>query len=379
MPETQPTFNVSATGDNTGDGLGTGTGAFQTLGFAAANAYANVYTRNVGSVIIDGGGGTFQEFVQVFYQLNGGGTLGFQNLTWKPTTSGWCLQFGDGAMVGLTSVTLSSAGVTTPNGFVLGHNYGVLDVNTSVAVTPTVAIAGDVFAGDGLTLFNINNGLTVNAGTITGSLFNSYWSLSASVGKSAFDVQGAITFVGTPVIGKFATCILGSTMAFNGSFSGANTTGVSLVASNGTLLNLSGATLPGGTPTPTTGGRYLTSTSVVPAWTTWAPTVVPQTGTITTSSAIGSFLVTDKLVQFTVTITITTVGTGANGMSIALPIGTAARPAAVVVMESAVAGGVGYGRIATGGTSITAIAKYDNTTYIIAGATVTLTGFYEQT
>lgn len=115
------------------------------------------------------------------------------------------------------------------------------------------------------------------------------------------------------------------------------------------------------------------------AWSTWTPTVIPGAGAFTTASASGGYFVIGKLVHFSVTITITTVGTASGAMTIALPIGTAARPAMVPLTETAVIGNMGYGRIASGGTTIFAIDQYNNASYIAAGAVVTLTGIYEKT
>lgn len=128
----------------------------------------------------------------------------------------------------------------------------------------------------------------------------------------------------------------------------------------------------------------LTTLQAAPAitagpWTVWNPTVVPQAGAFGSASATGAYYAIGKLVHFTVSITVSSVGTAANGMSISLPIGTANRNAAVVAEESVAVGFVGYGRITTGTTTIAAIAKYDNTTYISTGAVVNLTGIYEQT
>lgn len=115
------------------------------------------------------------------------------------------------------------------------------------------------------------------------------------------------------------------------------------------------------------------------AWTTFSPTVTPQSGTFTSASASGAYKVIGKLVHFSVTITITTVGTATGAMSIALPVGTAARIAAVPAIETVTTGRIGYGRILSGGTTIVSILQYDNASWIGAGATVTLTGIYEQT
>jgi hypothetical protein len=114
------------------------------------------------------------------------------------------------------------------------------------------------------------------------------------------------------------------------------------------------------------------------AWTTWSPTVTPSSGAFTTVSATGAYLAIGKLVHFTVTITITSVGTASGTMSIALPTGTAKRPAAVVAVETANVGLMGYGRIATGGSTIAAISRYDNSTYCQTNNVLTLTGIYEK-
>lgn len=117
------------------------------------------------------------------------------------------------------------------------------------------------------------------------------------------------------------------------------------------------------------------------AWTVWTPTVVPQAGAFTTVSATGGYLVIGKLVHFCLTITITAEGTAAAGvgMSTALPIGTTARAAVAMATETAAVGFSGYGRIPGGGTTISQILKYDNSTFITTGNVVTLTGIYEQT
>lgn len=115
-------------------------------------------------------------------------------------------------------------------------------------------------------------------------------------------------------------------------------------------------------------------------WTVWTPTPIAQTGTFTLATATGGYFAIGKLVHFSVSITITTVGTAANGITIALPpLGTVKRHATVVANEVAVIGFVGYGRMLATGTDISSILKYDNTSFITAGAVIVLTGIYELT
>jgi hypothetical protein len=252
------TLNVDPTGNDSNDGLGTGTGALKTLSRASALAYSSIDVLGFGSVTIDGGGNTFQEFVGVYCPLPNGGpgsVIVFQNFTWKPANSNYALQFGDGALVTITNITFTTAGVTSPVGFVNGHNHGVLDSNTGNSIAAPVALSGDAFSCDFDTHFNINNGMTINAGTY-GFMYNGGQG-------SNWNIAGQHTFVGTPSIGRWAWARMSTKMVFQGNFSvsGANTTSVSLVNQNGSILNVSGVTLPGGTPTPTTGGQYNTSIS----------------------------------------------------------------------------------------------------------------------
>jgi len=114
-----------------------------------------------------------------------------------------------------------------------------------------------------------------------------------------------------------------------------------------------------------------------PAWSTWTPTPTPSGGSFTSASASGGYYVLGKIVFFSVTITITTVGTATGSITIGLPVGTANRAGAVMVQESAAVGFSGYGRIISGNASVNAIAKYDNSSYIGAGNSINCTGFYE--
>lgn len=259
IPESAPTLIVdSSLGSDANDGLATGSGgALKTLKRATNIAYQSIYTQDIGSITIDGQSGTYQEFIQTFYQINGGGTLIYQNFTWKPANSGYCLQWGDGAMTGVTNINFSTAGTTTPVGIFTGHNHGVLDVNTGVQITPTVAMSGDVFGNDGSgdTRININNGITVNAGTISGFLYN------GNASGMKFYVLGSHVFNGTLTINRFCWLSLCSQMVMNASFTnnGSVTISVGLINQNGVMLNVSGVAPPGGAITPTTGGQYNTS------------------------------------------------------------------------------------------------------------------------
>jgi hypothetical protein len=246
------TLNVDPTNGSDGnDGLGTTTGAFKTLARAAEVAYRYVYQRDpIASVQIDGGGNTFQEFLQVFFPMNGGGTLIFQNLTWKPMANSYCLQFGDGALVGLANTTFSCSGVTTPGGYVIGHNHGVLDVNVGVTVNGGYTQL-NCFTADFDTHFNINNGLTVGAGA--------YSCVYKSGQSSKWNINGTHTFTGSPTFSRFAVFQSGNDVTFGGgtSFSGTLTSSAMYVSGGSVVNNLSGSNnVPGGAPLVVGGGLY---------------------------------------------------------------------------------------------------------------------------
>ena len=255
-----PSFFVDSTSgsDTTTDGLASGAGAFATLTKCKNVAYSYIFTVTGG--VTCNGAGTFQEFVTAFFPLNGAGTLTYQGtggtpFTWKPVNSSYALQYGDGAIIGLTNITFSTAGTTTPIGIVTGHNLSVLDVNAGISVTPTVALNGSVFSCDYDTHVNINNGITINAGTINGLLYN-------GCQGSSWNINGTHTFVGSPTLGRAYNFFSNAKAILQGnvSFSGAATITVGLVSGN-SVLNTSGVSLTGfgGAPTPTTGGQLCTT------------------------------------------------------------------------------------------------------------------------
>lgn len=114
------------------------------------------------------------------------------------------------------------------------------------------------------------------------------------------------------------------------------------------------------------------------AWTTYSPTVTAGSGTFSSVSASGSYLVIGKLVFFTVSVTITTVGTAAGAILVALPTGTAKRDGSVPAAETAVVGTSGVGRITTASGQLV-IVRYDAGSLIGTGHKVSCSGVYELT
>jgi hypothetical protein len=261
IPPVIPQFFIDTGGsDSTNDGLASGaSGSFATRAHCAAVAYSVVYTNNLGSVQCSvTAGQNISEFVTVFYPLNGGGTLIFNSATpgtqatWTCPASLYCLQFGDGALVGLKDTNL----VTNPStiAVITGHNHGVLDANQNVSFGGN---GSPIFTCDFDTHFNVNNGFT----------YSGSWSFLFGGNGSTFcqgsnwNINGAINSSGTVSVNRMFNFTAGARATFSGNVTWGTSglsTSAGLVTGNAVLNNFSGA-LPGGAPTPTTGGQYCTT------------------------------------------------------------------------------------------------------------------------
>lgn len=256
------TINVDTAGNDANDGLATGTtNAVQHLDQCRTIAQFYIDTQsggNGGLTCLVPSGQSPKEFVQVFFPLVGGGTLIFQGsggqFNWVPANSSYSVQFGDLGVVGFTNVNFTTSGSTTPQGLVLGHNYGVADFNTGItftAASPAVSTAMDC---DYDAHFNINNGFTYN-GTFSTFLWR-------ACQNSSWNFNNAIDNTGTSAIGKWFNIFSGAKVLIQGNVTFVTTgltTAAGLVSGNAVLNNLSGSAPPGGAPTPTTGGQYCTT------------------------------------------------------------------------------------------------------------------------
>jgi hypothetical protein len=168
--------------------------------------------------------------------------------TWTCPVSSNCLQFGDNALVGYTDMIFT----TNPSSLavVTGHNFGVLDTNTNI--TYNTNTGQPILTCDFDTHFNVNNGFTyTNAAQF---LFN-------GCQGSRWNINGAINSSGTVTLGRLFNFPAGSLATFAGNVTWGQTglsTSVGLLSGNSVLNNFSGS-LPGGAPSPTTGGQYCTS------------------------------------------------------------------------------------------------------------------------
>lgn len=114
------------------------------------------------------------------------------------------------------------------------------------------------------------------------------------------------------------------------------------------------------------------------AWTTYTPAITSTVGTFTTVSATGGFYVIGKLVHFSVTISVTTVGTASGRINLPIPTGTAIRNFSAHGSETAsTLKGISY-EVQSGATT-GLVTFYDGTFPGASGNTIIVTGIYEQT
>jgi hypothetical protein len=107
---------------------------------------------------------------------------------------------------------------------------------------------------------------------------------------------------------------------------------------------------------------------------TSTPTVTASSGTFTSVAATLWYRKLASLWLFAGAITITTVGTASGSMSMTLPF-TTTNVGHFGAREQVNTGTTGGGRIDSASTSVTQILKYDNSSWIGAGAVVRYGGF----
>lgn len=109
------------------------------------------------------------------------------------------------------------------------------------------------------------------------------------------------------------------------------------------------------------------------AWASYTPTVSAETGTFTSASAALQYVSAGKLVIWRCVVTVTTVGTAANGLRFTLPVNCAS--SGTYIGNGRSSGGSQAQVIANTGTTAQAV-RYDNAS-IIATGTHAFSGHYE--
>lgn len=113
------------------------------------------------------------------------------------------------------------------------------------------------------------------------------------------------------------------------------------------------------------------------AWASYSPTVTTFSGSITTLGTVtGRYKQLGKTVWFQVSVSITTIGTGAGYIKATLPFTAAAFAYTIVGKENAVTGKQLTGQILASGTTLD-IRYYDATCPCADGVTLELSGVYE--
>jgi hypothetical protein len=110
------------------------------------------------------------------------------------------------------------------------------------------------------------------------------------------------------------------------------------------------------------------------AWTAYTPVATSSTGTITTVSAVGRYKKIGSVCHFSVTVTITTNGTGGGAVNVTLPVTQSGASAVFAGRENAVAGkmlqGIGNG-------TFMSVFDYVNGYPGVNGAQLIINGTYE--
>jgi hypothetical protein len=121
---------------------------------------------------------------------------------------------------------------------------------------------------------------------------------------------------------------------------------------------------------------YVDRASPQGAWTSYTPTIAPQTGAFTSASATGSYRQVGKTVYVYANITITTNGTGSGFITFTLPVSS---PTASTVGcgREINSTGVALSVTFTASASTASIVKYDNTYPGADGYVLTVSGIYE--
>lgn len=253
-----PTFFVDNAGSDTAnDGLASGSaGSFQNMARCVAVVGQAQVTRNGSTTFCKmTAGQSITESVNIFYYIQAPipfqiqSTVNGTKFTWNCPFGQICITFGDYGGAQLQDIAF----VANNNPIIFGHQFGITDLETGISMAGNNG-SFPLMTCDYEAHYNIMNGLTYSGNPQM--LFN-------GCPKSTWNINGALTGSSSPTPGKMANTQTGASMVFQGNvtfvtpgtFGGAST-----ATGNSVFINQSGATIPGGNPTPATGAQYCTAT-----------------------------------------------------------------------------------------------------------------------
>jgi len=378
------TVYVRSDGNDSNNGLtNTAAGAFLTLQ-GAYNYVAKYYASSGFQITIQIGlPGTYVGLYAPNLGLNGNivvqGDINNQSLyVITPFTGGdgrqWCFYSGilTLSISGMTCDMSSASNVNAGGHVAAGTNGALAYGNVVLKYTGNSATLTAIRSETGGTTYRTGP-VTVNGGGTLGSIIATYLNSvdGGNAGGAATFTIGPINFTQFYNIQGGAATLASTTFASGGAVTGAQFN----VVDNGVIDTAGNAVsvIPGNTTGSATGGGQVVG-YLGNAWTTYTPTVVSGTGTITTASATGRYQRNGRTVNVQMVVTITTNGTGASWLNVGLPF-NAAVSSFIGGIETAL---TGKSVQASSGAGNTVSARfYDGTYPGASGAVILLEGAYE--
>lgn len=267
----------------------------------------------------------------------------------------------------------------TPGGTVVGAPLSTLGVQVVAAGTEgtvrSLISAAKAGANTDITsLSGLSTALSVaQGGTGATSAAGARASLGAAASGSNSDItalSGLTTALSVAQGGTGATTSGTARTNLGAAASGANSDITSLSA-----LSTALSVAQGGTGVTSLSALLTALKAISPAWTSYTPTLTAQSGTYTTSSSSGRYVVLFGICHFSVTLTITTKGTGVTPrFTLPVPAGTGGHP--ILARESAVNGKSGMAVI-EGSLTSALVYAYDSSDLVTTnGCTININGSY---
>lgn len=319
--------------------------------------------------------------------LSGGAATGLTTLAIRDTSAAF-----DVTLAATSSTTLTAGRTLTLNMGNVAHTLA-FGTTANTITFPNLASFTVITNGDTGTVTNTMLAGSIAASKLVGTDIATVGTLTAGAASTGFTVQASnVTWTGTVPSAN----ITAATNAALGVMRGDGTT-ISCAAGVCQALGAAATSISVGTTTIASGTNgyvlydnagVLGLYSSVPvafggtgdtgtAWTTYTPTPTSGGGAFTSASSSGSYKTLGKTVWFTITVTITTVGTASGNIIVALPTGTSQRAAVGACKETALTGKNGAFFFGASATTMS-INGESAASLIAAGNVVTCTGIYEQ-